>query len=745
MLACTGHAAIQSVSDPFQIDGTIVPHVSHKYLGQVAAASNCFLFAWLDLREGYQPRVYGARIELDGTTSNMVGTRLSGALQERFPERELDLASDGRGFLAVWHSVISTNAGIRASLIDNNGVPAIDELIMSTNANARTVQVAACAGGYFVVWLEPKGFNQILRGARVASSGHVLDRGGFAITDVAWSDSPIKVAAYNNTVLIGYSLNERNALAVTVHLGDSVRVDRPFFIASGLIEATAWWHGKFLVVCSQTQALYQDTLRGFFVDLSGTVSPAPLDYSEAAEQSSIWHVTLVAGATGGVLGWRSQWAASVRPSEWRSVALNSNAAVVASSPFPSFETASMWNYYPHWWPLEIAVAGETLFLHKDALSYFVRTAEGTLVTNRTFIKGTPNQSNAAIASNGRDYLVVWADTRWVTNWFLFGRRFRSSGDPLDAVSFQLDPHPVHIRNSRFSHEDWQGRPALASCRGDYMLLMFTGYHHIYGKRILGNGAIEDGYLEITQTATASQPDIAAGRHGYLAAWSSYSNERAGDIQARFIAPDGTVGPLFLLEDTETDAVDPLVAAVGDDFLIVWKQRSQMRQVLNAALVPRTGAIRHFANINFPLGRSSALAAGANSYIWLTTRSRIYGQEELFISTLRRSGSGVDGFTIATNFEQTFALPTIAARGTRALAVWHEYHWPTSDIIIAEVTADRAVFPRSIGVIDASEAAGFTQVAIARATSMLVTESHGPSGRQTLSGRVIRHSHNPVGE
>jgi len=742
------HGAISSVSDSFQIDGPLVADPIEKYFGQVAAASNCFLFAWLDAREG----VYGARIELDGTTTNTVGTRLSGVVDGRFPE--FDLASDGDTFLAVWRSILATNAGIRGTLIDNNGNPLPGELLISTNVDAQSVVVTAYGSGYFVAWLEPVGNYQAIRGARITTAGQALDTNGFLITQYTWVNKPIQVAGHGETVLIGYSKaisyppNVSDAWAVLVTLGEQVRVGQPFAVSSEPspqeVEAIAWWRDQFLVVWSTiSEGSFQNTLRGSFVDSLGRVFTAPLNYTESDQDFSISHVTLAVTSTGGVLGWRSDWIGSRRPSEWRSTELTSNAVAIITSPFPVLpdlpviDIASGLNYYPSSWPHELAATGDTLFLNRNARSYFVRTAQGTLVTNENFIKSTPNQTDAAIASNGREYFVVWADSRCLTNWYLFGRRFTTNGEPLEADAFLIDSHPIYMINPGAEGDNWIGKPAIASCRRDYLFLMLVKYHHIYGKRILRDGTVLDGYLELTETATASQPSIAANRQCYLAVWSSYSNERAGDIQARLISADGRLGPVLLLEDTEADATAPLVGSSGHDFLVVWNERSGFYTSISGAIVSSSGKIQKLDRLSIPFGYSSALAGNVNGYIRLATISPFYVEEQVFATPIRRSSTILAGFGIATNTDQTLWSPSLAANGTRAFAAWHENNSSLTSIVsAAEFRLDGKVFPRTIGTIPANQGYGMTTVSMAGQTSMLVTESWGMSGRKTLSGHIV---------
>jgi hypothetical protein len=732
-------AAIQTVTPPFQIDTTLVAHVAYRYQAQVAAASNCFLMAWLDLRDTYDyfPRVYGARIERDGTTTNFTGTPLSNPFHESWPNWGFDLASDGQTFLAVWHSESPANSGIHGVLIGNEAIPASPELILTTNVAAKAVAVTAYEGGYFVAWTEPRAGLRWLLGARVTSLGNVIDPNGIPLTRVKWDDSPVKLAGQGNSIVAAFShwvgspTDGADAVAVVITVGETVTASAPLALATGpqqqTVEAVASWHGRFLVVWQGDFPGSADGgIWGSFVMPEAEAS-AP--FRIWGDDSHISGVSIVPTQDGGLMAWRATWSTPSR-TEWRSSALDRNGSFLNQTPFPFVSLRAT----PY--PLELAAHSEVVIVPRNAGSIMIAAPGREVVYNDNFIRSTPNQTSAAIASNGKQYMVIWADDRWKTNWFLFGRRFDWRGSPLDAQSFQLDPGAY----GSGSMENWIGRPVLASCGKSYLILLRNQYRHIYGKRIFNDGSVADHYLEITPTATAGEPALAGSKDRFLAVWESRVNADF-DIQARWISPNGGMGPLLELESTTADARHPAVAAVGRDFLVIWTHRtSSFVNRFHGALVSGKGVIEQPGELNLPSNGNYELGTHQRQYLFVSTANPDYGVNGILGAFIDRKGQVVHTETFYTNRNTTLVPPAVGSTKARSLVVWHDATSTNTTIWASEITARGAVHaPMMLG----EEADYVTLPAVSLATSasaMIVTESYGPSQRRTLSGRVVRFTH-----
>ncbi|WP_108072245.1 hypothetical protein [Vitiosangium sp. GDMCC 1.1324] len=188
------------------------------------------------------------------------------------------------------------------------------------------------------------------------------------------------------------------------------------------------------------------------------------------------------------------------------------------------------------------------------------------------LRGAPAQRMPAAAFGGGNYLVAWQDFREDEGPHIRVARVRPDGTVLDTSGLRLPSAPG------------ASGPAVASDGRDFLVVWQepgAGELAIRAARVSGSGALrDDTALELgTTTGLETRVAVAFGGGRYLAVWSGGAPGAPpfSDLHvfgAR-VARDGTVLDLggFLISPSERgDQVEPAVAFVGGRFLVVYRDR-----------------------------------------------------------------------------------------------------------------------------------------------------------------------------
>ena len=260
----------------------------------------------------------------------------------------------------------------------------------------------------------------------------------------------------------------------------------------------------------------------------------------------------------------------------------------------------------------------------DILGVRVR-ADGTVVdsTPLPICALSSLQTSPTLAGNGDNFLVAWRDSR---NTAIYGTIVGPDGSLSPTNGFLLGA----AASDRYT-------PAVASLGTNY-LVAWQDYRNstedadIYGARVTGSGLRLDtnGIAICTRANSQFHPSVAADGTNYLVVWEDY-DQGGNDIYGARVRLDGVVldTNAIVICHAANAQVNPAVAAVGGDFLVVWQ--------------------------DYRDSPASAFAA------------RIYG------TRLRDGGSVVDSngvpFTTAGGEEWS---PAVAGLGAGFLAVWQDF-------------------------------------------------------------------------
>ncbi len=328
----------------------------------------------------------------------------------------------------------------------------------------------------------------------------------------------------------------------------------------------------------------------------------------------------------------------------------------------------------------------------------VANAQGTVLSDPAALAVrvpgplTGDQQFPAVASDGTNFLVVWEDSRGSTSWDIYAARVGPDGALLDPGGF---PISTNIEN-------YQHQPAVAFDGTNYLVVWAddrdnhpaTGLLHIYGARVSREGVLldRDGFL-ISGSYVGFWPAVAFNGTDYLVVSAGHptSQPMFSCIIASRVTPAGVVrDPTGLLvSQSDYGSWFPSVASLGRDWMVAWKDGSRV----GGARVSADGVVGESRTLSGPaidFGDSrTALAALKTNYLlaWVGYKNIVnngYAQE---IRGTRVGPDGVAGetFTIfaytnvnvpgpgQVNFKA--GCPAVTANAAEFLVTWQsDYVW-----------------------------------------------------------------------
>ena len=698
-------SVLASAAYPLTIDPTVSaghpvsdpvygPASGHQFFTSVASDGTNFLVVWSDSRSEHDPDVfgdiYGARVSPAGVVLDPSGIAIA-----RVPGGQADpaVAFDGTNFLVVWTDdfwvgdadVVGARVSRAGSVLDGVGIR-----IGTGSRPQREPAVAFDGTNFFVVWSA----DGDVFGTRVSRAGSVLDAPGIPLSTAPNGQGSPAVAFDGTNLLVVWSDGRLDSFEFDI-FGARVRTSsfgggRPVVLdPDGIPIATApkaqrspavaFDGTNFLVVWGDSRTGERSDIFGTRVTRAGSVlDAAGIAIATSGSEPAVafdGNNFLVAWAGNGATGARVTRAGSVLDPTGIFIGANeggfggSGLAVA----FNGTDYLVVWTQPQAGFLSYFDVAGARVMRSGSVLD----------PTGIAVATSANDQTMPAVAFDGTNFLVVWADGQsGDLGSDIFGARVTPSGSLLDGTGI-----PIATRPGSQSH------PAVAFDGTNYLVVWSDG--DIFGARVTTSGSVLDTTSLPIATATELEfvPAVAFNGADYLVVWERYSASSSFDILATRVTPagsllDATAIPIATDPGSQTN---PAVASDGTNFLVVWAHDdivgarvSPAGSVLDLTDIPISTAPnqQHTPTVSFD---------GTNFLVvWWDKRSG----DDVFGGRVTPSGSVLDGtgIPIATGPSQQL-FPSVAFSGSSSLVVWREESSSGTEIVGTRVSPDGTVSDR----------------------------------------------------
>ncbi len=660
----------------------------------VAFDGTRYLVAWYDYRNNATyPDIYGSRISKSGTVLDPVGITISTASSYQYNPR---IAVGGGNFLVAWQDYRSGSyANVYGARVSPAGV-VLDKkgfLISGASHHQSAPDLAFDGTNFLVVWMDYRKtsgkYTRVdIYGARVSTSGTLLDKNGFKISTngVLQYYPSISYSANGATFLVVWQEYRNLAKTYWDIVGQTVTTTATLKGTNVMIckasgdqsEPTVAHDGSdFMVAWRDNRSSTASNIYGARVTVGGAlVTGSEVAISQASgtqyRPSIAWAKSgyLVAwedgrnhsGSNYDIYGARLTGAGALKDPAG---ILISTSGGDQSRPAVAHDGT---NYLVVWQEKRNYVTTRT-----DLYGALV-SASGSLVTSSgiTISKAANDQLYPAVTYGGGKYLVVWEDRRSGTN--IYGTQVGTTG----TVS-----HPSGVPISAAAgNQQW---PAVASDGSGYLVVWQDyrnnkSYPDVYGTRVSGLGAVVDASgIAIAKASFYQQtPAVAYGVGSYLVVWMDYRNYKVSnwDIHGARVSTAGKVLDTnsIVISDQIHHQQYPAVAHDNANFMVVWQdQRNSVSGTswdIHGARVSSAGNLFGSTKAGFSISVSGGdqlrprVASSTSSFlaVWKDYRGGKHNPD--IYGTLISSAGTVKsklGYTISTDSDYDIA-PNVTSPG-----------------------------------------------------------------------------------
>jgi phosphoribosylformylglycinamidine (FGAM) synthase PurS component len=349
-----------------------------------------------------------------------------------------------------------------------------------------------------------------------------------------------------------------------------------------------------------------------------------------------------------------------------------------------------------------------------------------------------DQTDAAVASDGSSFLVVWTDERTPPTWQpdLYAAR-------VDAGGKVLDPDGIAVSTATGG----QGSASVAFDGKNYLVVWadgsISGRADIRAARVTPDGKVLDpnGFVLTAFQEFSSEPSVTFDGTNYLVVFTGggfYS------MQGVRVAPDGTIlDPNgIVISPPGSGDTRPNVSYGAGKYLVTWERQSRVygARVTPAGLVldPAGFAI---STVDPAGGFIHPISTydGSNFVVaWEDRRTDFTFR--VYAARVTTSGTVLDpqGIPITPPPRPTFSTPGIAFDGTNSLIVSAAPCCLEGEVTAARLDPEGTVLdPAGISVSDELNGRYYPAVAFGKSASLAVWEDGRAAGAYDIVGARIR--------
>ncbi|MFP2907167.1 hypothetical protein ACLESD_19380 [Pyxidicoccus sp. 3LFB2] len=515
----------------------IATGVSSEFRPTVAFGGSEFLVVWSDARSGVSGAtdLYGTRISTSGMVLDPGGRRIISAPGSQYSPA---LVSDGTQYLLTWSDgrALLPDGGVPptetyVARLARDGTPVSgSERVLSPGGNQASPVIAAARDGYLVTWLEYRPTGRVMSVVRLDSAGAPVSTTELPMGLPAPQSKPLAVASDGEAFLLAWAEEQPQPRSVDVF----ARVVG----AGGELPSTP---GVLLSAMPNRQTQPSVAFDG------ERYVVAWVDGRNAPDAGQDIYAARV-GADGALL----------------------DPAAVPVTTAPRDQTA----------PSIACESGQCLVVWEDSRDagttpktevYAARLSPdaGVLAVRELLLTpGVGERHQPVVASDGRQYQVVWEEFISGEGARLLGRRIPYEGSPNDEA-------PVTIATGAAGYV----QKAIATL-GDLSLVVWAGrrnssFHDLYAARLTSDGVVlePEGQPLLRSLWSKFNPAVSAEDGGFLVVWQDDRNFDSSDYDlysARVLQdggmPDGTGRRLAIAPGYQTE---PALAFNGAHHVAVW--------------------------------------------------------------------------------------------------------------------------------------------------------------------------------
>ena len=441
---------------------------------RVTSDGTDFMVVWQDYRDFAGGKTYGARVSAAGTVLDPGGLAISSVPNPSIVPSSEAIAFGGTSYLVVWEDIRTEEychiSGARVSsggvVLDSGGVA------VSIGVNSQLKPGIAFDGtNYLVVWSDWRNSSYDIYGVRVSADGNVLDPGGIAISAAPGFQTDPCAAFDGTNYLVVWEDTRSGGLTphtygARVSVGGTVLDPGGIAISSSTKDESfpvvAFDGTNYLVVWQETIVNSPAVIRGARVSTDGVVlDPAGIIIS--ASTTSRWYPGVAFDGTNYLVVW-SDWrnynydAYATRVStvgvvlDPGGIAVSTNAAE-QYAPAVAFDG---WNYLVVW--ADYRNGSAYMYGARVTVAGAVLDTAGIAISTAGGGMGYP-----VVAFDGMDYRVVWADYRNGSA-DIYGARVDPEGNALNPAGVCISMDACD-----------QLYPALARGGGSDMLVAYQSF------------------------------------------------------------------------------------------------------------------------------------------------------------------------------------------------------------------------------------------------------------------------------
>lgn len=626
----------------------------------VACDANQCLAVW-----GADAVIYGRRFSVaDGALPDAAPIIISSATGTRTGARAVAVAG---GYYVAWNDRRSSGTFIIGTAVSSAGVVATPTgTVIAQGLNQRSgLALAANDTDLLAVWQDSRDSTSAPRiyAARLSPAGVPLDANGFAVTaagqatngpHVAWDGATFRIVFGVSTGLLLTSVNDLGQVGTVTPLSGPPSVTERRIACGGGQCAIGWLDNttsstqstQMLTRVDGTGAELGDSLLATSKPLLGAAPEVAFDSTRfvavfsqadlAATTAPANYFRLSARAVGldGALGSDGPLLSTVANAQKApSIAFNGSEYLLVWTDMRADTAGDIWG-------ARFAANGSLLDVNGIAIS----TAKGA-------------QQDAAVASNGSDFLVTWADKRG-SDFDIFATRISAGGAVLEPSGLALDTAFLD-----------QTHPHVVSDGTDYLVTWNHGNNvDINGVRVTAAGQLPDPFGVVVADGTPDQENANVIWDGsqYVAAW----HENTHYVLSRLTKAGVRVDVPAISVVTSTDSLVPGLVTTPAGYLVAWRGFTDIA----TATVSLIGEVSQQSTLVPMASSAPVLLNGGGSYLaaWQDSSS----PHQLHYRPTNASGAPLDAEAVlATAIDNNALTPVGVSAGKNRYAIAYSHFEP----------------------------------------------------------------------